>query len=115
MVAALCKKYNLCLIEDCCYALGVTYKRQFVGTSGDIVMPSFDPAHHITMGEGEAAITNNGTFKLISEFFRDWGRDCFCAPDKNNARRKLFCWTKKLGGDLPDGYQYKYTYTHFEL
>ncbi len=71
------------------------------------------PAHHITMGEGGAVFTNNAELKLIAESFRDWGRDCYCPPGKDNTCDKRFCWTKKeLGGDLPDGYDHKYTYSH---
>lgn len=113
VVTALCKKYNLWLVEDCCDALGATYKGQMVGTFGDIATLSFYPAHHITMGEGGAVFTNNAELKLIAESFRDWGRDCYCPPGKDNTCNKRFCWTKKeLGGDLPDGYDHKYTYSH---
>lgn len=113
VVTALCKKYNLWLVEDCCDALGATYNDLNVGTFGDIGTLSFYPAHHITMGEGGAVFTNNAELKLIAESFRDWGRDCYCAPGKDNTCDKRFCWTKKeLGGDLPDGYDHKYTYSH---
>jgi len=113
VVTALCKKYNLWLVEDCCDALGATYNGQMVGTFGDIATLSFYPAHHITMGEGGAVFTNNDELKLIAESFRDWGRDCYCPPGKDNTCNKRFCWTKKeLGGDLPDGYDHKYTYSH---
>lgn len=113
VVTALCKKYNLWLVEDCCDALGATYKGQMVGTFGDIGTLSFYPAHHITMGEGGAVFTNNADLKLITESFRDWGRDCYCPPGKDNTCDKRFCWTKEqLGGDLPDGYDHKYTYSH---
>ena len=113
VVTALCRKYNLWLVEDCCDALGATYNGQLVGTFGDIATLSFYPAHHITMGEGGAVFTNNAQLKLIAESFRDWGRDCYCAPGKDNTCDKRFCWTKKeLGGDLPDGYDHKYTYSH---
>lgn len=112
-VTAICKKYNLWLIEDCCDALGATYRGKMVGTFGDIATLSFYPAHHITMGEGGAVLINNGKLKLIAESIRDWGRDCFCPPGKDNSCGKRFCWTKeKLGGDLPDGYDHKYTYSH---
>jgi CDP-6-deoxy-D-xylo-4-hexulose-3-dehydrase len=112
-VVALCKKYNLWLVEDCCDALGATYKGQGVGTFGDIATLSFYPAHHITMGEGGAVFTNNAELKLIAESFRDWGRDCYCPPGKDNTCNKRFCWTKEtLGGELPDGYDHKYTYSH---
>lgn len=113
VVIALCKKHNLWLVEDCCDALGATYKGQMVGTFGDIATLSFYPAHHMTMGEGGAVFTNNPELKLIAESFRDWGRDCYCPPGKDNTCDKRFCWTKKeLGGDLPDGYDHKYTYSH---
>ncbi|MDR3482385.1 MAG: lipopolysaccharide biosynthesis protein RfbH [Burkholderiaceae bacterium] len=109
VVVALCKKYNLWLIEDCCDALGSTYRGQMVGTFGDIGTVSFYPAHHITMGEGGAVFTNNSELKQIAESFRDWGRDCYCAPGKDNTCGKRFCW--KLGA-LPEGYDHKYTYSH---
>ncbi|OZA15999.1 MAG: lipopolysaccharide biosynthesis protein RfbH [Polynucleobacter sp. 24-46-87] len=109
VVTALCKKYNLWLIEDCCDALGTTYKGQMVGTFGDIGTLSFYPAHHITMGEGGAVFTNNFDLKQIAESFRDWGRDCYCPPGKDNTCGKRFCW--KLG-NLPEGYDHKYTYSH---
>jgi CDP-6-deoxy-D-xylo-4-hexulose-3-dehydrase len=84
-----------------------------VGTFGDIATLSFYPAHHITMGEGGAVFTNNPGLKQIAESFRDWGRDCYCPPGKDNTCNKRFCWTKKeLGGDLPYGYDHKYTYGH---
>jgi len=112
-VTALCRKHNLWLIEDCCDALGSTYNGQPVGTFGDIATLSFYPAHHITMGEGGAVFTNNGKLKKIVESFRDWGRDCYCAPGQDNTCNNRFCWTsKKLGGSLPDGYDHKYTYSH---
>jgi CDP-6-deoxy-D-xylo-4-hexulose-3-dehydrase len=113
VVTALCEKYNLWLVEDCCDALGATYNGKMVGTFGDIATLSFYPAHHITMGEGGAVFTNSPELKLIAESFRDWGRDCYCAPGKDNTCAKRFCWTKKeLGGSLPDGYDHKYTYSH---
>ena len=113
VVTALCKKHNLWLVEDCCDALGATYNGQLVGTFGDIATLSFYPAHHITMGEGGAVFTNNAELKLIAESFRDWGRDCYCPTGKDNTCDKRFCWTKEqLGGDLPDGYDHKYTYSH---
>jgi len=109
VVTALCKKHKLWLIEDCCDALGTTYRGQMVGTFGDIATLSFYPAHHITMGEGGAVFTNNEELKTIAESFRDWGRDCYCAPGKDNTCGKRFCW--KLG-ELPLGYDHKYTYSH---
>jgi CDP-6-deoxy-D-xylo-4-hexulose-3-dehydrase len=109
VVTALCKKHNLWLVEDCCDALGTTYRGQMVGTFGDIGTLSFYPAHHITMGEGGAVFTNNDELKTIAESFRDWGRDCYCAPGKDNTCGKRFC--QKLG-KLPEGYDHKYTYGH---
>lgn len=113
VVTALCQKYELWLVEDCCDALGATYNGQMVGTFGDIATLSFYPAHHITMGEGGAVFTNNAKLKKIAESFRDWGRDCYCPPGEDNTCNNRFCWTSnKLGGDLPDGYDHKYTYSH---
>ena len=109
VITALCKKYKLWLVEDCCDALGSTYKGQLVGTFGDIGTLSFYPAHHITMGEGGAVFTNNDELKMIAESFRDWGRDCYCRPGVDNTCGKRFCW--KLG-TLPEGYDHKYTYSH---
>lgn len=109
VVTALCKKYQLWLVEDCCDALGSTYRNQLVGTFGDIATLSFYPAHHITMGEGGAVFTNHHELKQIAESFRDWGRDCYCAPGKDNTCGKRFAW--QLGG-LPYGYDHKYTYSH---
>lgn len=109
VVRALCDKYGLWLIEDCCDALGSTYQGHMVGTFGDIGTLSFYPAHHITMGEGGAVFTNNPALKRIIESFRDWGRDCYCAPGEDNTCGKRFCWQL---GDLPEGYDHKYTYSH---
>jgi CDP-6-deoxy-D-xylo-4-hexulose-3-dehydrase len=109
VVTQLCKRYNLWLIEDCCDALGSKYRGQMCGTFGDIATLSFYPAHHITMGEGGAVFTNNYELKGIAESFRDWGRDCYCPPGKDNTCGKRFCW--KLG-NLPQGYDHKYTYSH---
>ncbi|MDP1998214.1 MAG: lipopolysaccharide biosynthesis protein RfbH [Rhodoferax sp.] len=109
VVTALCKKYGLWLIEDCCDALGSTYRGQMVGTFGDIATLSFYPAHHITMGEGGAVFTNSDELQTIAESFRDWGRDCYCQPGKDNTSGKRFC--QKMGG-LPQGYDHKYTYSH---
>ncbi|MFN7724251.1 MAG: lipopolysaccharide biosynthesis protein RfbH [Rubrivivax sp.] len=108
-IVALCRKYKLWLVEDCCDALGATYQGRKVGTFGDIGTLSFYPAHHITMGEGGAVFTNNPELKLIAESFRDWGRDCYCAPGKDNTCNQRFC--KQLG-ELPAGYDHKYTYSH---
>jgi CDP-6-deoxy-D-xylo-4-hexulose-3-dehydrase len=108
-ITALCKKYGLWLIEDCCDALGTTYNGKMVGTFGDIATLSFYPAHHITMGEGGAVFTNNDELKSIAESFRDWGRDCYCQPGKDNTCGKRFC--QQFAG-LPIGYDHKYTYSH---
>ncbi len=108
-VKVLCDKYNLWLVEDCCDALGAEYNKQHVGTFGDIATCSFYPAHHITMGEGGAVFTNNSELITIAESFRDWGRDCYCDPGCENTCGKRF--GQKLG-DLPYGYDHKYTYSH---
>ena len=108
-VKELCEKYNLWLVEDCCDALGAKYNGQHVGTFGDIATCSFYPAHHITMGEGGAIFTNNPQLITIAESFRDWGRDCYCKPGCDNTCGKRF--DQKLG-DLPQGYDHKYTYSH---
>lgn len=108
-VMRIAKKYNLWVIEDCCDALGSTYNGQHVGTFGDISTVSFYPAHHITMGEGGAVFTNDGKLKKIIESIRDWGRDCYCEPGKDNTCGKRFEWQL---GELPQGYDHKYTYSH---
>lgn len=102
-------KYNLWLIEDCCDALGSTYNGQMVGTFGDIATVSFYPAHHITMGEGGAVFMKDKELRKLVESFRDWGRDCYCAPGCDNTCGKRF--DQQLGS-LPDGYDHKYTYSH---
>ena len=109
VVTALCKKYNLWLVEDCCDALGATYNGRMVGTFGDIGTLSFYPAHHLTMGEGGAVFTRNAELKKILESFRDWGRDCFCPPGHDNTCRNRFGWQL---GDLPQGYDHKYIYSN---
>lgn len=103
------RKHDLWLIEDCCDALGSKYSNQLVGTFGHIATCSFYPAHHITMGEGGMVFTNDAQLKTIADSFRDWGRDCYCEPGKDNTCGKRFGW--KLG-DLPPGYDHKYTYSH---
>jgi CDP-6-deoxy-D-xylo-4-hexulose-3-dehydrase len=108
-VCAFARKYNLWLIEDCCDALGSTYKGQNVGTFGDIATVSFYPAHHITMGEGGAVLTDKPSLQTLIESFRDWGRDCWCEPGRDNTCGKRFEW--QLGA-LPCGYDHKYTYSH---
>ena len=109
VISALCKKHGLWLVEDCCDALGSTYQGRKVGTFGDIGTLSFYPAHHITMGEGGAVFTRSAELKKILESLRDWGRDCFCPPGKDNTCCNRFGW--KLG-DLPQGYDHKYIYSH---
>lgn len=108
-VKEFCDKYNLWFIEDCCDAFGSTYDNKKVGTFGDIATLSFYPAHHITMGEGGAVLTNNPILKKAMESIRDWGRDCWCAPGCDNTCNQRF--SQKLG-DLPEGYDHKYTYSH---
>ena len=108
-VRALCDKYNLWLIEDTCDALGATFDGKMVGTWGDIATLSFYPAHHITMGEGGAVFTNNPLLKSIAESFRDWGRDCYCAPGCDDTCGNRF---GQQFGSLPNGYDHKYVYAH---
>jgi CDP-6-deoxy-D-xylo-4-hexulose-3-dehydrase len=108
-IKEICDKYNLWLIEDSCDALGSKFDNQNVGTFGDLATLSFYPAHHITMGEGGAVFTNSKKLERIAESFRDWGRDCFCEPGKDNTCNKRFGWQL---GDLPFGYDHKYTYSH---
>ena len=103
------QKHGLFLVEDCCDALGATYAGRNVGTFGDVATVSFYPAHHITMGEGGAVMTNRPGFKKIIESFRDWGRDCWCHTGKDNTCGKRFDWQL---GSLPCGYDHKYTYSH---
>ena len=108
-VTAFVKKYNLWLVEDCCDAVGATYQGQRVGTFGDLATTSFYPAHHITMGEGGAVLMEKPLLKTLVESFRDWGRDCWCEPGKDNTCGKRF--GHQLG-QLPCGYDHKYTYSH---
>ena len=108
-IKEICDKYNLWLIEDSCDALGSKFNNQNVGTFGDLATLSFYPAHHITMGEGGAVFTNSKKLERIAESFRDWGRDCYCEPGKDNTCNKRFDWQL---GDLPFGYDHKYTYSH---
>jgi CDP-4-dehydro-6-deoxyglucose reductase, E1 len=103
------KRHNLWVIEDTCDALGATYNGQKAGTFGDLATISFYPAHHITMGEGGAVLTNNPLLKKLVESFRDWGRDCWCEPGVDNTCGKRFDWQL---GELPHGYDHKYTYSH---
>ena len=108
-IAELSKQHDLYLIEDCCDAFGAKLQGQNIGTFGDIATLSFYPAHHITMGEGGAVLMDNIRHARNCESFRDWGRDCYCKPGQDNTCGKRFDW--KLG-DLPEGYDHKYTYSH---
>lgn len=108
-VMEIAKKYDLWLIEDNCDALGSKYKGKYTGTFGDIATFSFYPAHHITMGEGGALVTDDAKLKRLIESFRDWGRDCWCEPGCDNSCGKRFGWQL---GELPFGYDHKYIYSH---
>jgi CDP-6-deoxy-D-xylo-4-hexulose-3-dehydrase len=108
-VTKFAKKHDLWLIEDTCDAVGATYGGQKVGTFGDLGTVSFYPAHHMTMGEGGAVLTDKPMLKTLVESFRDWGRDCWCEPGKDNTCGKRFDWQL---GELPCGYDHKYTYSH---
>ncbi|HTS17509.1 MAG TPA: lipopolysaccharide biosynthesis protein RfbH [Verrucomicrobiae bacterium] len=108
-VVEFCRKHGLWLIEDCCDAVGSTYRDKLCGTFGDLATVSFYPAHHITMGEGGAVLTNAPLLGTLLESFRDWGRDCWCAPGKENTCGKRFEWQL---GELPQGYDHKYIYSH---
>ena len=108
-VTAFTKRHGLRLVEDCCDAVGATYAGRPVGTFGDLATVSFYPAHHITMGEGGAVLTNAPALRTLVESFRDWGRDCWCEPGKDNTCGKRFGWQL---GELPCGYDHKYTYSH---
>ncbi len=108
-VREFCNKNNLWLIEDNCDALGSEFDDNLTGTLGDIATFSFYPAHHITMGEGGAVVTNNSELYKILLSLRDWGRDCWCPPGKDNSCAKRF---KQQLGNLPFGYDHKYTYSH---
>ncbi|MEE7448468.1 lipopolysaccharide biosynthesis protein RfbH [Methylobacterium radiotolerans] len=108
-VAEICRRHGLWLVEDCCDAFGATIGGQGVGTFGDVATLSFYPAHHITTGEGGAVLVDKGPLAKIVESFRDWGRDCYCKPGTDNTCGNRFGW--KLG-DLPHGYDHKYTYSH---
>lgn len=103
------KKYNLFVIEDCCDAVGSTYKGKMVGTFGDVATVSFYPAHHMTMGEGGAVLVNNLAYNRIIKSFRDWGRDCHCEPGFNDTCGNRF---NQQFGTLPEGYDHKYIYSH---
>jgi CDP-6-deoxy-D-xylo-4-hexulose-3-dehydrase len=109
LVEKLAKKHNLWIIEDSCDALGGTYKGKKLGTFGDLSTFSFYPAHHITTGEGGAVLIKKVAHKVLVESFRDWGRDCWCAPGCDNTCLKRYEWQL---GELPEGYDHKYTYSH---
>jgi len=108
-VTAFAQAHDLWLIEDCCDAVGSRYQGKSVGTFGDLATVSFYPAHHITMGEGGAVLTSSPELHELVLSYRDWGRACWCAPGKDNTCGKRFGWTL---GDLPPGYDHKYTYSH---
>jgi CDP-6-deoxy-D-xylo-4-hexulose-3-dehydrase len=108
-VMAFVQKHDLWLIEDNCDAVGSTYQGQKTGTFGHISTVSFYPAHHMTMGEGGAVLTSDTRLKKILESYRDWGRDCWCPPGVDNTCNKRYGWQL---GDLPFGYDHKYTYSH---
>ena len=108
-VRELADRHGIWLVEDCCDAFGSTLHGRSVGTFGHLGTLSFYPAHHITTGEGGAVFTDDPLLARIIESFRDWGRDCYCAPGKDNTCGKRFDWQL---GDLPCGYDHKYTYSH---
>ena len=108
-IQKICGKYNLWLIEDSCDALGSKYDGKYTGTFGHIATFSFYPAHHITMGEGGALVTNDSELKRLIKSFRDWGRDCWCEPGCDNTCGKRFGMQL---GSLPFGYDHKYIYSH---
>jgi CDP-4-dehydro-6-deoxyglucose reductase, E1 len=108
-VMRVAKKYNLWVVEDNCDSLGATYRGKKTGTFGDVSTFSFYPAHHITMGEGGAVLISNPQLAKIAESFRDWGRDCYCEPGKDNT---CGCRFSQQLGSLPFGYDHKYTYSH---
>jgi CDP-6-deoxy-D-xylo-4-hexulose-3-dehydrase len=107
-VQSVARRHGLWLIEDTCDAVGAEYRGRKVGAFGDLATVSFYPAHHITMGEGGAVLLRSPKLKKIAESFRDWGRDCWCEPGKDNTCGKRFGWQL---GDLPPGYDHKYTYS----
>jgi len=109
LVEKLAKKHHLWFVEDSCDALGGTYRGKNLGTFGDLSTFSFYPAHHITTGEGGSVLIKKVALKRIVESFRDWGRDCWCAPGCDNTCLKRYEWQL---GDLPEGYDHKYTYSH---
>ncbi len=108
-VRAFCREHGLWMVEDTCDALGATWNGEQVGTFGDVSTVSFYPAHHMTMGEGGAVMMRSPKLRKVAESFRDWGRDCWCQPGKDNTCGKRFDWQL---GDLPHGYDHKYSYSH---
>lgn len=109
-VLAFCRERDLWLIEDNCDSLGSLYDGRPTGAWGDLSTQSFYPPHHITLGEGGAVnVVDKPQLKVLVESFRDWGRDCWCASGKDNTCNKRFGWQL---GELPDGYDHKYIYTH---
>lgn len=108
-IAEICRERDIYLIEDCCDALGATVDGRPVGSFGDLATVSFYPAHHITMGEGGAVAMDRLMYAKVCESYRDWGRDCYCAPGKDNTCNNRFGWQL---GELPDGYDHKYIYSH---
>ncbi len=108
-VCGFARRHGLWLIEDTCDAVGTTYRGRYAGTFGDLATVSFYPAHHITMGEGGCVLTDKPLLRTLTESFRDWGRDCWCEPGKDNTCGKRFAWQI---GELPSGYDHKYTYSH---
>lgn len=109
LLAEWCEQENLFLVEDCCDALGAEVNGKSVGSFGEYATTSFYPAHHITMGEGGAVMSKDGSLRRVAESIRDWGRDCWCEPGKDNTCGKRFCWNL---GALPEGYDHKYIYSH---
>ena len=109
LVTKLAEKHNLWVIEDSCDALGGTYRGQNLGSFGDLSTLSFYPAHHITTGEGGAVLVKKASYKTVVESFRDWGRDCWCPSGCDNTCLKRYEWAL---GELPEGYDHKYTYSH---
>jgi CDP-4-dehydro-6-deoxyglucose reductase, E1 len=108
-VTDLCRRHDLWLVEDNCDALGARYRERFTGTFGDLSTLSMYPAHHITTGEGGCVFTDKGRLKVLVESMRDWGRDCWCEPGKENTCGKRFSWRL---GELPTGYDHKFIYSH---
>src|SRR5260221_1189598 len=109
VICEIARRKGLLLVEDCCDALGSTFRGRLVGTFGDLGTLSFFPAHHITIGEGGGSVRNTARLSPIVRSVRDWGRDCWCAPGESNTCGKRFGWQL---GDLPCGYDHKYTYSN---